>query len=181
MKLSRSFYNRSADQVAEALLGTILVVSNQQRALKAKIVETEAYVGSHDLACHASKGKTPRTQVMFGPPGYAYVYFIYGMYYMLNFVTSSVNDSQAVLIRATEPLDGWKADLSGPGKLTRAFHIDKTFNGLDLCGDKIFVEKGKPPKDIVRTKRIGVHYAGPWKNKLLRFYDAESSAVSFKM
>ena len=124
-KLGHSFFERPALELARDLVGTILVRRFRGREYRARIVETEAYVGSHDLACHASKGRTRRTEVMFGPAGRAYVYLIYGMYDMLNIVASHVDDPQAVLIRGAVPLDGWKADLSGPGKLARALRITR--------------------------------------------------------
>src|SRR5438309_11559413 len=115
-KLGRAFYERPAIDIARDLLGKILVHRVGKRTLRARIVETEAYVGAHDLPCHASKGRTRRTEVMFGPGGHAYVYLIYGMYEMFNIVASVEEDAQAVLIRAAEPMDGWDANLSGPGK-----------------------------------------------------------------
>src|SRR5258706_7626447 len=121
-KLPHAFYNRPAIDVARDLIGKILVRRVRGKEFRARIVETEAYIGTHDLACHASKGRTARTEVMFGPAGHAYVYFIYGMYDMLNIVASNVDDAQAVLVRAAEPLDDWKAGLSGPGKLAPALH-----------------------------------------------------------
>jgi DNA-3-methyladenine glycosylase len=178
-KLDHSFFQRPAIDLARDLLGKILVHRVRGRAYRARIVETEAYVGEHDLACHASKGRTRRTEVMFGPGGHAYVYFIYGMYEMLNVVASGEGDAQAVLIRAAEPLDNWEADLSGPGKLTRALRIKRSDNGRDLTGDKLFLldDSGYQPR-IVSSKRVGVDYAGEWKDELLRFFDANSKAVS---
>jgi DNA-3-methyladenine glycosylase len=178
-KLPRSFYNRDALHVAPDLIGKILVHRFDDRQLRARIVETEAYVGPHDLACHASKGRTGRTEVMFGRAGHAYVYLIYGMYKMLNIVTADVNDAQAVLIRAAEPLDGLQADLSGPGKLCRDMHITRGQNGLDLTADELFLldNPDDHPK-ITRTKRVGIDYAKEWTHALLRFYDAQSPAVS---
>jgi DNA-3-methyladenine glycosylase len=179
-KLARTFYRRGAEPVASDLIGKVLVHRVDGRELRARIVETEAYVGPHDLACHASKGRTKRTEVMFGPPGHAYVYFIYGMYEMLNLVCAEEGDAQAVLIRAAEPLDGWDADLSGPGKLARAMRIKLTDNGADLTGDKLYVlDDGlRPPPRIARSKRIGVEYARHWSDQPLRFFDADSPAVS---
>src|SRR3984893_12460276 len=118
-KLPRSFFQRPATELARALIGKILVRHIHGKAFQARVVETEAYLGPHDLASHASKGRTRRTEVLFGPAGRAYVYLIYGMYEMFNIVASEQDDAQAVLIRAAEPLDDWDADLSGPGKLTR--------------------------------------------------------------
>src|SRR5262249_42936435 len=117
--------------------------------------------------------------VMFGRAGVAYVYFIYGMYDMLNFVCSVEGDPQAVLIRAAEPLDGWTADLSGPGKLTRAMKITRRHNGLDLTtSPDLYVLPGPAPGHIARSKRIGVDYAKHWAHEELRFYEAASRHVS---
>jgi len=175
-KLSRSFYARNAESVANDLIGSVLVRGKR----RARIVETEAYVGQHDLACHAAKGRTNRTEIMFGAAGHAYVYFIYGMYDMLNIVTGRVGVAQAVLIRAAEPLDDWDADLSGPGKLCRAFGITvKKDNGVDLTGETMYLLRDpKHPPDVVRTKRIGVDYSGDWKHELFRFIDARSHHLS---
>src|SRR3954452_8780082 len=129
-KLSRAFYERDALHLAPDLLGKILVHRIRGKELRTKIVETEAYVGEHDLACHASKGRTKRTEIMCGRAGHAYVYFIYGMYDMLNIVCAKEGDAQAVLIRAAEAVD-FKADLSGPGKLCRGMHITVAMNGMD--------------------------------------------------
>jgi DNA-3-methyladenine glycosylase len=178
-KLTRSFYNRDALHVAPDLIGKILVHRAGGQELRARIVETEAYVGPHDLACHAAKGRTGRTEVMFGPPGHAYVYLIYGMYKMLNIVTAGIDDAQAVLIRAAEPLGGWQADLSGPGKLCRDMRITRGQNGLDLTGQELFLlDNPDDHPQITRTKRIGIDYAKEWTHALLRFYDAQSPAVS---
>src|SRR3954463_473244 len=124
MKQDRAFYERSAITVAKQLLGKVLVRRLNDRLLTGMIVETEAYVGPHDLACHASKGRTKRTEIMFGRSGHAYVYLIYGMYPMLNIVSGEPGEPQAVLVRAAEPLDGWHANLSGPGKLCREMRIN---------------------------------------------------------
>ena len=178
-KLSRSFYARPAVDLAPDLLGKILVHRRGDRKLRARIVETEAYVGVHDLACHASKGRTRRTEVMFGRAGHAYVYLIYGMYPMFNIVASALDDAQAVLIRAAEPLDDWDADLSGPGRLTRAFGITCAQSGLDLIGRELFLlDDGADRPKIAVTKRIGVDYAQEWTHALLRFIDKNSRAVS---
>jgi DNA-3-methyladenine glycosylase len=176
--LPKSFYQRDAETVARELIGKVLVRRVTTRKLQARIVETEAYVGAHDLACHAARGRTARTEVMFGPGGHAYIYFIYGMYYMLNFVTGLEGDAQAVLIRAGEPLDGWDADLSGPGKLARAMHLTRAQNGLTLTSPELHVTTGEGRPTIATSPRIGVDYAGEWKHKHLRFFDANSKSVS---
>jgi DNA-3-methyladenine glycosylase len=174
-KLPRSFYAREAEEVARDLVGAILVRGKR----RARIVETEAYVGEHDLACHASRGRTNRTEVMYGQAGHAYVYFIYGMYDMLNIVTARIGVAQAVLVRAAEPLDGWDVDLSGPGKLCRAFGITVPGdNGLDLTGAKMYFEAAKGKPRLARTPRIGVEYAQHWQHEPLRFIDADSKHVS---
>jgi DNA-3-methyladenine glycosylase len=178
-KLGYEFYQRPAIELAPDLVGKVLVHRVRGRNRRVRIVETEAYVGTHDLACHASKGRTRRTEIMFGPGGHAYVYLIYGMYPMLNIVAADKGDAQAVLIRAAEPLEGWKADLSGPGKLTRALRITCADNGLDLTGGELFLLDDPMYQPLVRvTKRIGVDYAKEWKDALLRFLDDNSKAVS---
>ena len=178
-KLAHSFYARPAIELAPALIGTTLVHHTPDGILRGRIVENEAYVGPHDLAAHSSKGRTQRTEVMFGPAGHAYVYFIYGMYEMFNIVAAEVDDEQAVLVRAAEPQGDWKADLSGPGKLAREMRITRADNGRDLTGDKLYLLPGsRAPIRIERSPRIGVDYAGIWKDELLRFFDADSKAVS---
>jgi DNA-3-methyladenine glycosylase len=173
-KLRHPFFNRPAIDLARDLIGTTLVRRVRGRQLRARIVETEAYVGAHDLACHASKGRTKRTEIMFGPAGHAYVYLIYGMYDMFNIVAAGVEDPQAVLIRGAIPLDGWQADLSGPGKLARALKITRAQNGLDLTGKTLFLTGDRTRRAAVETtKRIGIDYAGEWKHALLRFVEAK--------
>jgi DNA-3-methyladenine glycosylase len=183
-KLPRSFYSRSTLDVASDLLGKVLVRRLGRRNLAGKIVETEAYVGPQDLACHASKGHTPRTSVMFGPPGFTYVYMIYGFYFCLNVVTEPLGYPAAVLIRAVEPLEN--LDLmrelrnnpeletniaSGPGKLCMAMSIDKQLNGADLLGTTIWIEDRKIDPPPSRTSpRVGVDYAGEYKDKPWRFF-----------
>jgi DNA-3-methyladenine glycosylase len=178
--LPHAFFQQDAVTVARGLIGAILVRQFRNRTFRARLVETEAYVGPHDLACHASKGCTPRTQSMFLPGGHAYVYFIYGMYDMLNIVTGKIHDPQAVLLRAAEPLDGWNADLSGPGKLTRALHITRAQDRLDLTGPTLHFLPCPPdrPPTIAVSARIGVDYAKQWKDAPLRFFDPHSPAVS---
>lgn len=180
-KLGRSFYQRDAEKLARDLIGTVLVRRIRGRERRARIVEAEAYVGPHDLASHSSRGRTKRTEVMFGPAGHAYVYLVYGMYEMFNIVAGKTGSGQAVLIRAAEPLDGWKAELSGPGKLTREFKITRSANGMDLTDDLLFLLRDPDYKPrIRRAKRIGVEYAGEWKDEQLRFFDAKGKAVTHR-
>lgn len=147
-----------------------------------RIVETEAYQGPEDLAAHSSRGRTRRTEVMFGPPGHAYVYFIYGFWYCLNLVTEAEGVPHAVLLRALEPVTGIEDKTWGPGLLCRAMHIDKALNGTDLCGDVLWLEKpagySRRPARIARSARIGVDYAGEWARRPWRFYDRDSRHVS---
>lgn len=178
-KIGHTFYTRDAARLARDVIGAVLVHRVRGKEYRARIVEAEAYVGPHDLASHSSKGRTKRTEVMFGPAGRAYVYLIYGMYEMFNIVAGAAGSGQAVLIRAAEPLGDWKVDLSGPGKLTRAFKIKRSQNGLDLTNDRLFLlhDPDYRPR-IKRTRRIGVDYAKEWKDVLLRFVDAKSNALS---
>ncbi|HEY7218272.1 MAG TPA: DNA-3-methyladenine glycosylase [Candidatus Binatia bacterium] len=182
VKLPQSFYEQKTVDVAKQLLGKYLVRKHAEGDTIGRIVETEAYIGPQDLACHAAKGRTARTEVMFGPAGHAYVYFIYGFYNMLNLVTEKKNYPAAVLIRAVEPVDGidlmksrrgldrLRALASGPGKLCQAFAVDRSLNGADLFGDFLYVEdRGAPVPKFRSTPRIGVDYAGKWKAKPYRF------------
>ena len=191
LKLPRSFYERSTLVVARQLLGKYLVREHRDGTTVGRIVETEAYVGPEDKACHASKGHTPRTKVMFGQAGYAYVYLVYGFHHMLNIVTESVDFPAAVLIRAVEPVGGVeimktrrRTDsvhnlASGPGKLCQAFAINRAFNGGDLCGKVLYLEdRGEAVSKVVTTPRIGVDYAGKWKNKPWRFLIKGNQFVS---
>ncbi len=177
-KLPRAFYERGAREVAQDLIGCILVHHTQDGIYQSRIIETEAYVGPHDLACHASKGRTKRTEIMFGPAGFAYVYLIYGMYELLNVVTSEIGDPQAVLIRAGEPISPLNTSLSGPGKFTRGMKITRDHYGEDFCSNHLFFIGGPRPKKLVKAKRVGVDYAKAWKDKALRFYEANNPLVS---
>jgi DNA-3-methyladenine glycosylase len=172
--LPASFYASDAETVAKALLGATLIFEDK----RLRIVETEAYVGTHDLACHAAKGRTARTDVLFGPTGRAYLYLIYGMYELFNVVTGDEGDAQAVLIRAAEPLANVTGRTDGPGKLTRALGLSRAYNRHDLTASPLTLESGTPPAEVVTTTRIGVDYAGVWKDAPLRFYDAGSRWVS---
>lgn len=179
-KLPRAFYAHPTLHVARRLIGMQLVRRTEDGLQIARIVETEAYQGPQDLAAHSSRGKTPRTEVMFGPPGHAYVYLIYGIWWCLNVVTRAAGTPHAVLIRALEPINGINQKTSGPGLLCKALHIDRRLNGADLCGDILWIEAPEQMKRarITRAKRIGVDYAGTWADKLWRFYDVESEFVS---
>jgi len=191
VKIPRSFYEQSTLDVARQLLGKYLVRKHPDGTTVGRIVETEAYVGPDDKACHASKGRTARTEIMFGPAGHAYVYLIYGMYDCLNLVTESVDYPAAVLIRAVEPVGGIEIMkvrrqteqlrnlASGPGKLCQAFAIDRKLNGDDLCGKVLYLEdRGEAVSKVVTTPRIGVDYAGPWKRKPWRFLIKGNECVS---
>ena len=174
-RLGIRFFEQSALRLSACLPGTILVKRVGVRIRRARLVEVEAYAGPKDLASHSSKGRTARTEVMFGPAGRAYVYFIYGMYWMFNVVAGRTGRAHAVLVRAAEPLDGWDADLTGPGKLARAFRITREHNGLELTGDDFHFEADPAWRPrLVRSKRIGVDYAGPWKERLYRFVDVRN-------
>ena len=185
--LTRDFYNRPALDVARDLLGCRLVRLQDGQRLSGLILETEAYQGEDDLGCHASAGMTPRTAVMFGPPGHAYVYFTYGMHWMLNVVTEEEGVPAAVLIRAIQPLEGKErmADnrpynagkrgwTDGPAKLTQALNIQREFNTVDLCDPKsgLWIEPGEPvPNEAVtRSARIGLNSVPePWRSIPWRF------------
>jgi DNA-3-methyladenine glycosylase len=171
-KLSRRFYDRDTILVTKALLGKYLVHVYEGVVQIGKIVEVEAYLGPHDLAAHSARGLTPRTQVMFGPPGHAYVYLIYGMYYCVNVVTEETGHASAVLIRAVEPIKNIKARTCGPGLLCKALHIDKRLHGHDMLSDDFYIAEipAEKPGVIVKRPRIGVDYAKHWAKRLLRFY-----------
>ncbi len=178
-KLGRSFFKQPAEELAQNVLGTIMLRRVGGTLRRARVVEAEAYLGPKDLASHASKGLTNRTQVLYGPPGRAYVYFIYGLHYMFNIVCGQTGGGQAVLIRAAEPLDGWVADLTGPARLAMHFGITLVDNGLDLTSDDIFfVQETDYRPRIIRTKRIGVDYAKHWKDRHLRFIDVSSPVAA---
>lgn len=164
-RLNREFFRRDVLEVAPDLIGKYLVRQYEDGTVqKWRITETEAYRGLEDLACHASKGRTNRTEVMYQDGGHIYVYLIYGMYWMLNFVTSGMDVPQAVLIRGLE-------NCYGPGKLTKALGIDKSFYGEDLTlSSRLWVEDDAH-KPLVKTGiRIGIDYAGEWKYREWRYF-----------
>lgn len=176
-RLSAAFFADDARTVAKKLIGCALV--HRDRA--GIIVETEAYVGPHDLACHARFGPTERTSVMFGPGGVSYVYLCYGIHQMFNIVTGAPGDGQAVLIRAVAPYVGLPDDPSlgrGPGKVTQLLGLDRRHNRRDLAVGELFVAAALAPPRIARGPRIGVAYAGAWADKPLRFWWRDHAAVS---
>ena len=173
MKLTADFFENDALWVAENLLGKKLVRRfDDGRVEQYTITETEAYCGEEDLACHASKGRTPRTEVMYHAGGKIYVYFIYGMYWLLNFVTSTENHPQAVLIRGLE-------NINGPGKVGKILQLDKSFYDENACvSNRLWIEDAPKITEYQTSPRIGVHYAGEiWANKLWRFKSSNSSKV----
>jgi DNA-3-methyladenine glycosylase len=196
MRLSRDFFSQDTLLVARLLLGKRLVRRLEGRRLAGCIVETEAYIGEEDKGCHASVGRTQRNEVMFGPPGHAYVYFTYGMHWMFNVVTEVEGFPAAVLIRALEPLEGVAEmvrnrkgravfDLcSGPAKLTQALGITRALNGADLCvrrGAEIWIEDAPPilDADVATGPRIGLNnIPEPWQSIQWRFYVQDSLFVS---
>jgi DNA-3-methyladenine glycosylase len=175
-KLTREFYDRDTVLVARELLGKLLVHGDRV----GRIVETEAYVGAHDRASHSCRGRTERNAPMFGPPGFAYVYMIYGMYFCMNVVTEAEGHASAVLLRAVEPVRGIEGKTKGPGLLCAAMGIDKRLNGHDLVSDDFFIGADDHKMDvrIVKRPRIGVDYAGVWARRHLRFYIAHNAFVS---
>ena len=182
MRLPVSFYARPALTVARELLGTHLVIDDGGWRRVGRIVETEAYVGEHDLACHASKGRTPRTEVLFGPPGRSYVYLIYGMYHCFNVVTDAEGVGSAVLVRAVEPVEGLGPQVrtDGPGRLCRALGLTLAHNRWDLQDPGLHLAPGEPVPEaqVERGPRIGVDYAGDWALEPYRLWVRGSQHVS---
>jgi len=164
MKLNEAFYCRDVLEVAPDLIGKFLIVKSNQNNFARMITEVEAYKGEEDKACHANKGRTSRTEIMYHAGGNIYVYLIYGMYWMLNFVTGTVNNPQAVLIRGIE-------GYNGPGKLSRKLEINESYYGEHLCySHRIWVEDRMQTPKIKTLERIGIDYAGePWISKPWRF------------
>jgi DNA-3-methyladenine glycosylase len=194
--LPRAFYARATTTVARELLGKLLVRRQGARPPQvARIVEVEAYLGERDAASHARRGPTPRAAIMFGPPGFLYVYLIYGMHHCMNVVTETDGVAGAVLIRAAAPLAGFdpggggrrggrlvtsgRHPLTGPGKLCAALAITRALNGHDMTGGNEFylADDGARAPRRARSARIGVEYAGTWAARKLRFFDARSPYV----
>jgi DNA-3-methyladenine glycosylase len=180
--ISREYFARPTLVVARDLIGTRIVRILDGVRLAGTIVETEAYVGENDLGCHAKSGRTKRNGVMYGPPGHAYVYFTYGIHWMLNVVTEREGFPAAVLIRALEQVEGVelissrypRRTTNGPAKLTRFLGIDGTMNGVDLCdsGSNLWIEVGTPKADIQISEgsRVGLYSVPePWKSIPWRF------------
>ncbi len=181
-RLDRTFYDRNTIVVARELLGKYLVHLSGGLERICRIVEDEAYLGPHDLAAHSSKGLTNRTKVMFGPPGYAYVFMIYGMYCCMNVVTERERHASAVLLRAVEPVKNVDGRTQGPGLLCKAMHIDRRLNGHDLVSEDFYIAASskEKPLTIVSRPRVGVDYAKHWRRRLLRFYIKGNQFVSKK-
>jgi DNA-3-methyladenine glycosylase len=192
LKLPRDFYARPVLQVARECIGKVLVHRTAEGIAAGRIVEVEAYRGPLDLAAHSARGRTKRTAAMYGPPGYAYVYLLYGVSWAMNIVTTADGEPHAVLIRALEPLRG--IDLiarrrrkppdsreltNGPGKLTNALAITGADYGRDLCGGRLYLEDSElPVGKIGRSARINVDYAGHWASRRWRFYERGNRYVS---
>lgn len=185
-RLKKDFFERSATEVAPDLLGKVLVRKIGNKLISGKIVETEAYVGEEDLACHARVGKTERNKVMYEHGGLIYIYLIYGIYYNFNIVCAKERVPEAVLVRALEPLEGLnlvkenlkkfgrvRADkdfMKGPGKLCAALGLEKTFYGEDITNSKqIWIEDIFEKPEIETSKRIGIDYADTYRDKLWRY------------
>ena len=189
-KLDRAFYARPTLDVARDLIGKIVVYHSQRNLLMARIVEVEAYIGENDPACHAAVGRTKRNEIMFGQPGLAYIYLIYGMYNCLNFVTECEGFPAAVLLRAAEPIEGIESMkrrssgnserimLSGPGKFCRAFGLTRKQNGLDLTGKRLYLADLEDCVAVVeKRRRIGISKG---VELLYRFIDSNSKSLSRK-
>ena len=176
--LDEAFFARETTVVARDLLDKVLVREIDGQKLWGRLVEVEAYLGPQDIAAHSKGGRrTPRTEVMFGEPGRAYVYFTYGMHWCLNFVTREAGMPQAVLVRALEPGPG-VGRCGGPGLVTRALGIDRALNGVPLVPPDLYVvDDGAPKRRVFVTPRIGVQGTGRWEKRLLR-YVVDSPALS---
>ena len=181
MILGPAFFRRPAPEVARALLGKVLVRVDGGVVRAARLVEVEAYHGPRDRASHARRGPTPRAAIMFGPPGVAYVYLIYGRSHCMNVVTGPEGFPSAVLIRAAEPVTGCLHSTRGPGNLCRALAVTRErHDGMDLSGPELHLLDAPPPSGrVLTTPRVGVESAGPaWARRRWRFLLAGSPWVS---
>ncbi len=177
----RAWFDRSAEELAPALLGALLVHDTPAGRIAGRIVEVEAYLGPEDQAAHSAHGRTLRNAVMFGPPGHLYVYLVYGIHHCANVVCGPGDKPEAVLLRGAQLIEGEelarrrRGDVpegrlaAGPGNLGAAFDIDRRLNGSDLLAGPIRLAPAASPPDFVRTPRIGVGYAGEWAARPLRF------------
>jgi DNA-3-methyladenine glycosylase len=182
VKLKRSFYARPCLEVAPDLVGKYLLHHGKHGVVGGRIVEVEAYVHEEDQACHARFGRTARASTLYGPPGHAYVFLIYGMYDCFNVVAEPEHSPAAILVRALEPLGDGIGRTDGPGRLCRALGITRRHNNADLCGDQVWIEdRGGARPRLAATPRIGVDYAGEWAHKPWRFVDAGSRWLSQKL
>jgi DNA-3-methyladenine glycosylase len=181
----RAFFDRSAADLAPDLLGMTLIHETTDGLVVGRIVEVEAYLGPEDLAAHSAHGMTPRNAAMFGPPGHAYVYLVYGLHHCLNIVAGPAGKPEAVLLRAAEVTEGAGVAAqrrsgapsnrlaSGPGNLARAFGVGRSLDGADLLSGPLRLAPGRSPAAVRRTPRIGVPYAGEWVNRPLRYLIAD--------
>jgi len=179
-KLPRSFFNRATTQVAQDILGKLLVHQVDGVKRIGRIVEVEAYLGPGDLAAHSARGLTPRTRAMFGPPGHAYVYLVYGMHHCMNVVTEPEGTGTGILLRALEPVANIQGNTKGPGLLCKAMGVTLQDYGRDLCSAEFHIAQPDEEQQIsiVHRPRIGVDYAGAWAAKPLRFYIEGNRYVS---
>lgn len=174
-RLGQSFYAKPTLIVAKEMLGKYLIFQGKV----GKIVETEGYLGREDLGSHARSGLTPRNNLMFGPPGFVYVYMTYGLHFMLNITTEVDGVAGAVLIRALEPISGIDRRTHGPGRLTRALGINLSHQGLDITGQTIYLEsRGDKIGEVTETTRVGIDYAGEFAKKPWRFFLKGNKFVS---
>ncbi len=180
--LNREWFAQPTLRVSSELIGKVLVRRTSAGIWRYRITEVEAYCGVHDLACHAAKGRTRRTEVMFGPAGYIYVYLIYGMYHCLNLVTAGKGEAEAILIRSAEPLFPTSQRPVGPGRLCRELNIDSKLNCQRLGKTSgLWVEDDGfklKPKEIVQSARRGIAYAKDYASKPWRFYLKPSKFIS---
>lgn len=195
MKLTREFYLEDGVNLAESLIGKILVHESPDGITKGIIVETEAYMGEIDDAAHSYRGKSERTNIQYGRGGFAYIYLIYGMHYCMNIVANEEDRPEAVLLRAIEPTEG--IDImkirrktekiqnlcNGPGKLCQAMGIDKSHYGIDLCGTTMYLEASKDSNqtEVIASKRINIDYAEQSRDNLWRFTRKDNKFISAKI